>query len=891
MVKKKLLVFLFVFLVLFSVEAQEKDTLFPQKNNIYRLNDNLEAYYYHYIDYYVAHKNKISPKFLEKAIKNQWRNPNTKKEYTAKLHLLINEAFYFKEAGEIKKSILAYEEALKLYQEHSNLLDYNIIGYCLKPLANNYTRIGDYKRADELFKYTISIAKEQDNNKELIATYLNLSIKYQSIGDIEKAISLLNKAIDLNPNKEQLSLLYSQLAKNELLLKNYNLAYETILKSELSDVNSKNKITNNASLARYYVQKKEYKSALNLLFDNLKLEKEKRRKAKTFIEISSIFSLTNQQAKALFYLNKALATLLPSFNPNTIFDLPEKEFFYPENSIKEALDAKGLILEKMQKYDLAIVHYQFSFVVEDLLRNSYLSQKAKLIQQSENRKRSEKLIALYDILYRKNPNDSILFNMINVMEHVKSTVLSSVLNEKNRYAIIKNDSLYLNYLTLKKDIAVYDSKIQDESLKAHPDIKFLEQLNKKKTELNTSFSVLNIELQKKYPLLNEMNYKVDFKVIIKSLLDKKQLIFYFFNTNTHLYVFRIGNKTITYKKIEKTDTYIAFLQNYISFFSGGSPDKIDHHISEYKKSAYNLYHLFFENENLQAKDIVIIPDQKLNFMPFDALLTRKVTTNNYELLPYFVKENKISYGYSLTILKQLRELESRKKLNKIIGFFPIFKNNYRNNNELKYTNDEKETIAKYYNGTFLVGEKATKENFLKESGNFDIIHISTHADAGDFTHPAKIEFYDKSLSLLEVYGLHFKSNLMVLSACETGIGKLEKGEGVMSLSRGFSYAGIPNLVVSQWKVNDKSTGILMGNFYKNLKTSNAISFSLQRAKINYLEAKNIDVYKKNPYYWAGFIYVGTVPKSLPNTINHYYFYGFLLLIIFLLILQKIKKKI
>ena len=891
MIKKKLFAFLLIFLVLFSVEAQENNALFPQKNKIYRINDNLESYYYHYIDYYVAHKNKLSPEFLEKAIKNQWRNPDTKKEYIAKLHLLINEAYYLKEAGEIKKSILVYEEALKLYQQHSNLLDYNIIGYCLKPLANNYTRIGDYKRADELFKYTISIAKQQGNNKELIATYFNLSIKYQSIGDIEKAISLLNKAIDLKPDKVQLSLLYSQLAKNQLLLKNYNLAYKTVLKSELLDRKSKNKITNNTSLSRYYVHKKNYKRALNLLFENLKLEKEKRRKAKTFIEIASVFTLKKERDKSLFYLNKSLTTLLPSFKPKTIFDLPQKRFFYPENSIKEALDAKGLILQKMKKYHLAIKHYQYSFAVENLLRNSYLSQKAKLIQQSENRERSEKIISLYDKLYRKNPIDSILFNMINVMEHAKSTVLSSVLNEKNRYAIIKDDSLYLNYLTLKKDIAVYDSKIQDESLKAQPNIEFLEQLNKKKTELNTNFTVLNIEIQKKYPFLNESNYKVDYKQIIKSLLSKKQLIYYFFNTNRYLYLFQIRKKNVTYKKIEKTDTYNILLQNYISFFSGGSPDKIDQHILEYKNAALNLYQLFFENEDLQKEDIVIIPDQLLNFLPFDALLTKKVSTNNYELLPYFVKQNKISYSYSLTVLKQLQELETRKKLNKLIGFFPVFKNNYRNNNELKYTKDEKETIAKYYNGTFLVAEKAIKENFLKESGKFDIIHISTHADAGDYKHPAKIEFYDKSLGLLEIYGLHFKSNLMVLSACETGIGKLEKGEGVMSLSRGFSYAGIPNLIVSQWKVNDKSTGILMGNFYKNLKNSNAISFSLQQAKINYLKAKNINVYKKNPYYWAGFIYVGTVPKSLPNTINNYYFYGFIVLIIFLLILQKIKKKI
>lgn len=889
MFKKKIVLTVFLFLAFFSIKAQEKDAEFLQKIIQSRTNDNLEAYYYHYIDYYVSHKTILSPQFLEEAIKNEWRTPKTKKEQIAKLHLLINEAYYLKERGKIKESISIYEKALKIYQQH-NLTTYRIISYCLKPLANNYTRIGDYKRADELFKYTISIAKQKKNQKELIATYLNLSIKYQSLGNIKKAIALLREAIDLKPKKKQLSSLYSQLAKNELLLKHYNTAYKVVLKSEKLDVDSKNKITNNATLSKYYIFKKEYEKALNLLFENLKQKSSKRRKAKTFIEIASVFSLNHKYKKSLLYLNQALTTLLPSYKPNTIFDIPKKHFFYAENTIKEALDAKGLILEKMKKYDLAIAHYQSSFAVENLLRNSYLSQKAKLIQQSENRKRSEKIIALYDVLYQRKPSDSILFHMIKVMEHAKATVLSSVLTKQTKYASIKNDSLYIAYLQLQKDIAFYDSKIQTESLKTHPNIDFLAELNKKKTELNTNYTVLNAKIQDRYPFLKQLDYNIDFKETIKSLLHKKQYIFYFFNTKSNLYVFRLGNHITSYKKIKKTNSYNDILQNYVSFFSDGNPNKIDNHISNYKNTAYNLYNLFFDKEDLKDDDLIIIPDQLLNFVPFDALLTKRASSNNYEKLPYFVRQSRISYGYSLTVLTQLQKLKKRKKRKKLIAFFPVFKNNYLNLNELKFTKEEKKTIAKYYDGTFLEGKKATKKAFLKKAANYDIIHISTHADGGDFKHPAKIEFYDAPLSLLEVYGLHFNSNLMVLSACETGIGKLEKGEGVMSLSRGFSYAGIPNLVVSQWKVNDKSTGILMGNFYKNLKNSNAISFSLQQAKKDYLDSTDINVYKKNPYYWAGFIFVGAVPNS-HHSLNWIYAIGLIFLIFLVFILYKVKKNI
>jgi len=889
MFKKKIVLTVFLFLAFFSIKAQEKDAEFLQKIIQFRKNDNLEAYYYHYIDYYVSHKTILSPQFLEKAIKNEWRTPKTKKEQIAKLHLLINEAYYLKDLGKMKESISIYEKALKMYQQY-NLTTYSIISYCLKPLANNYTRIGDYKRADELFKYTISIAKQKKNQKELIATYLNLSIKYQSLGNIKKAIALLQEAIDLKPKKKQLSSLYSQLAKNELLLKHYDSAYKIVLKSEKLDTDSKNKITNNATLSKYYIFKKENEKALNLLFENLNQKSSKRRKAKIFIEIATVFSLNHKYKKSLLYLNKALTTLLPSYKPNTIFDIPKKHFFYAENTIKEALDAKGLILEKMGKYDLAIAHYQSSFTVENLLRNSYLSQKAKLIQQLENRKRSEKIIALYDILYQRKPNNTVLFHMIKIMEHAKATVLSSVLTKQIKYASIKKDSLYMAYLKLQKEIAFYDSKIQTESLKTKLNIDFLAQLNKKKTELNTNYTVLNAKIQDRYPFLKQLDYNIDFKESIKSLLHKKQYIFYFFNTKSNLYVFRLGNHIVSYKKIKKTNSYNDILQNYVSFFSDGNPNKIDNHISDYKNTAYNLYNLFFDKEDLKDDDLIIIPDQLLNFIPFDALLTKRAGSNNYEELPYFVRQSRISYGYSLIVLTQLQKLKRRKKRKKLIAFFPVFKNDYRNLNELKFTKEEKKTIAKYYDGTFLEGKKATKEAFLKKATNYDIIHISTHADGGDFKHPAKIEFYDAPLSLLEVYGLHFNSNLMVLSACETGIGKLEKGEGVMSLSRGFSYAGIPNLVVSQWKVNDKSTGILMGNFYKNLKNSNAISFSLQQAKKDYLDSKDINVYKKNPYYWAGFIFVGTVPNP-HHSLNWIYAIGLIFFIFLVFILYKVKKNI
>jgi CHAT domain-containing protein/Flp pilus assembly protein TadD len=883
-------IWILIFVISFTVQSQNIIDDFIKTKEEYKKQNNLEEFYYHYIDYFVEKKNELQPDFFELAIKEQWRKPSNTKELIAKLHLLVNYAYYLKKNGRIKDSIIIYEKALKLYQ-NNNINDYSIISYCLKPLANNYTRIGDYKRAEELFKYTISLAKKHGNLDEVIASYLNLSIKYQSIGKINRAIFLINQAIELKPKTEQLALLYSQLAKYKLILGETKLAHQIVLKSILKDKKSKFLTTNNATLARVYEEQKKYNKALSLLHQNLKILDSKRQKAKTLIDISSIFLKEKKHKKALIYLNKSLSILIPSFTPKSIFDLPSHNFYYPENSIKEALDAKANIFERMQKYKYAIKHYNESFIVEEYLRKSLVSQKSKLLLQAESRIRSEKMINLYDLIYQKEPTDSLIIEMLKIMDLSKSTVLSDEIGKENSYKLIKNDSLYNKYNTYQKQIAFLDSQIQKESLKGNPDVIYLEELNQKKSKLTTSYVVLENKIQRKYPFLTKLNFDNDFKKTINSIINVDKHIFYFFNTQKYLYIVSITDKKITYNRVIKTLNFKNKLQRFVLFFSSGNPEIIDNNISDFREVAFDLCTIFFGGNLSEKENFTIIPDQQLNFIPFDALLTKKTESSNYAKFPFLVLEKNINYGYSLTMLKQLKEQKEIDELQSMIGFFPVFENNFRKKEVLKFTKNEMEKIKKYYNGSFYVKDKATKINFLTKSSNFDIIHISTHADAGDYYNPAKIEFYDATLSLLEIYGLQFNSNLIVLSACETGVGKLKNGEGVISLSRGFSYAGIPNLIVSQWKVNDKSTSILMGDFYKNLKKTNSINKSLQQAKKDYLFSKSVDVYKKNPYYWSGFIHVGITTKMVRFSSFLYYTLILAFFVFLFFILFKIKKRI
>ena len=97
--------------------------------------------------------------------------------------------------------------------------------------------------------------------------------------------------------------------------------------------------------------------------------------------------------------------------------------------------------------------------------------------------------------------------------------------------------------------------------------------------------------------------------------------------------------------------------------------------------------------------------------------------------------------------------------------------------------------------------------------------------------------------------------MAVLSACNTGYGKLIKGEGIMSLARAFSYAGCPSVVMSHWQVDDKSTSELMELFYKELSEGKAKDEALRLAKLEYLKHSNITT--SHPFYWSSFVVIGS----------------------------------
>lgn len=164
----------------------------------------------------------------------------------------------------------------------------------------------------------------------------------------------------------------------------------------------------------------------------------------------------------------------------------------------------------------------------------------------------------------------------------------------------------------------------------------------------------------------------------------------------------------------------------------------------------------------------------------------------------------------------------------------------------------------------MYGGKATLKAFLNNAPNAFILHLSTHAAAdgryGKYCYVsfAKSDTTDERLYVRDIYDLHLKAELVVLSACESALGEIQAGEGLIGLTRAFAYAGARSVVSTLWKVSDESSASIMSMFYDNLmKPEYTKDAALGNAMRSFLAKPTTGNYYKHPYFWAAFNLVGS----------------------------------
>lgn len=841
-------------------------------------NTNLENKIYNELEAFVENSNANNLEKLEKIATTF--HPKSQAEILAFFTLQYNLGYYKNQFGSAQKAIEYYENAWRLYQKNQ-LYKYEVIESCLKPLSELYIKIGEYNNAENIIKQYYYIASKNNNSSLKYAAILHLSIVYQSTGKVNQAIDLLEKTIKTETlTKNQKGNLYGNLGANYLIRiqstnnqkNDYNNAEKALLTSidllksdktqleycsnayrNLAQLN----LNSNLKMAQFYFEKAaiEFQKIKNI---------EPRKKAKFYTEYAKLALQQNDFEKVNQELSLVFKTLIPNYKNG----LPTKKSLYAETVLLDALEIQSQLYSNQNQPKKALQSYELCFHIESLFQSLLTYENSKIISQIRNRNRIEKCIEIYFNLYQKEKNKTYLEHAFLLSEETKSTVLKNHLSQLK--TISSEEKLIQSQLQNWNNIILKEQQKGD-----FADIDKINEAIKKQNEL-----MLLLKSKSSKNTTIDRN-KLNCKTLYNKLQKDASVLVEYFSGNEKMYIFTIENQKIKLNYFWNNAENKAKILSFLEYFTNA--ENILNNPTAYNISGHRLYQLLKIPMKSSNQNLIIIPDGIVTFLPFESLITKESQTTNFAKMHYVLNDFIVDYNNSASFY--LNTIPFKNSEETILGVFPIFENS---NLELAFSKKELENLKRNFKGEFLEKKEATFTNFKTNALNYSILHLSTHASSGDVFEPASIRFFDEEVLYSEFYNLEINPDLVVLSACETGLGKLYKAEGAMSIARGFQFAGAQNLLFSLWKVNDFTTSYLMELFYKNIKNGKSYAEANHQSKLDFLSSETIPNSKKSPYYWSAFVYYGTLENK--STSNYFIWMSIIGGLIGLFLLFKFYKK-
>lgn len=753
-------------------------------------------------------------------------------------------------------------------------------------LGNLYTRFGEYKQAEDYHSIVYKMNRDSSNWNECAKSVINLAIILYDRQQYDSAISLIREMLT-HPEvgNTRRSRLFASLCKQYVANQAYDTASKaltqamkySLLIAEEDDKKAAKEDWLEAGYAyafatgRYDTALHYAKQLLNYSDPTLR----ERGRGKRLKAIGDCYRALQQPDTALRYYHASLYTVA-DVDTNDPWSLPAMTSLRPENTIIEALDAKAAIW--IQRYDTtkdlrllrsALSAYDCCFMVERKLMQLYSYDESRLQLLRESRSRSEKAIGICYQLYQPEPENKWNEKAFAIAEANKAFVLLEAIKRSNAVnTLLKEDSTYRDLLGLQFQLTLIENTIlnarntgDNAALTNATEQK--QRLTASLTTLQTSFAASNTLYRKEM----EKEDTLSLNAIRSSLSANDAVIAAYFIGDHNKYIFIIDARRPL--QLIKADTALSQqIKNFLPYFT--KSEAIINQPIAYRDHALALYRQLGIGHALatNASRLIVIPDWNLSYIPFEALVNDS-TGNTLNQFAYLVRKHNITYGYSLaTLFRQRSRLQP--PVDSVFAFAPVFAGKQRGLTPLPNTLTELDGIEDSQpQGRYFRKEQATIGNFKAQLGTSGILHIATHAGIDtNGIHPPNIEFFDDALNMNELYAQQLQTSLVVLSACETGIGQLEKSEGPMSLARAFYYAGARQVITSLWRVDDRSTAALFGYFYRHLK-GNEYNNALQEAKIQYLQTAEGAM--ASPYYWAPFVQIGYMPQQ--NTNEHWWLWG------------------
>lgn len=783
--------------------------------------------------------------------------------------------------SDYQKALKYNKKALKYFLDVENKNDvgnrYNE-SKAYRGIGHIYLKIGDYAKALEYYTQALKVNREGVNKEKEAQILVDIGNIHNNIGNYSSALQNLQKALKIQREikvKAAEGVTLSNIGRVYLNLKKYTLSlkfFQLALEIARETGNRRNEANRLVGIASVLLNLGEYQISLKILNQSLKLAKEtdnKDMEAFVFCKKGYLFNRLNDFSESLKCYTVALALGDKLKSAKTIWN----SYF-----------GLGSLSEKQGDYKNALIFYKKSIEVIEKMRSQlqimefksgFLENKIKVYESIINL-----LVKLHDIQSNKGYDKKAYY----FTERAKARAFLDSLKE-SKASIIQNLSPALREEEnrILKSISHIQTKLVKPGL-TDPDRE--ELLKRLKTE-EENYQHITLKIKSNNPKYASLVYPQFLKlgIIQKTLLDNKTALMEYFIGENNSFLFYVTRNNLSIHRISAGGNNWGMVEDYIDLLANTD-------VNEFRAFAAGKK-IFLElmgpvREQLASiKKVIIVPDGNLHYLPFETLIIPHSSSRN-RFLTEFIQ---ISYAPSASSLMNLKK--RKRELNHGMDFLAFANPVYTfinkpgkekktswifrefcleqgfNLSPLKYSGEEVNKIAKLIkkDKRELYTREMAREDILKKINlsDYKIIHFATHG-LFDEKSPQRSSIVftldddpreDGFFQVREIYNSKMSSDLVVLSACQTGKGKLEKGEGVSGLSRAFLYAGAQSVLVSLWNVNDNVTSEFMEYFYKYLIAGKSKQDALQRAKIKMIRSKT-----SHPFYWSAFVLIGDGESSV-----------------------------
>jgi len=616
--------------------------------------------------------------------------------------------------------------------------------------------------------------------------------------------------------------------------------------------------------------------------------------AMAYSNIAEWTSRKGDYTESILAINKAIDATVLQYNNG----IPDLSSVVHRNELLSAMAIKGNLLKeqfvKSQNNELgreAIIYYQLcDSLVREKQETEAFSDQLDLLKELDFV--YDQLVATYHHFYAEEGKEGDFRQAFYYANRGNSVLLRH--QEKQisdrKFGRVSDEVVALER-QLKEGVSYLKSQIFN--LENTGENVSNEQLNSLKIRLfnkNRSLDSLKSELEERYPTYFNYMYATELPTLsqIEEIVDKKSSFIQYVTTATSIYAFKFHKGESQFVKLKLEDDFYQNLNTCLEILS----NPVSSLESDFMPLATALYDQLIRPLGDLNEDIKILADGALSRLPFETLADRDQAGT---AIPYVISKHNVSYINNISQLTQSQpEPKSARRL-KVLAIAPDYTTTENapdrelrsSLGKLNYTVAEVEALKDLYNTDIYKKGNATETSFRLNSANKNILHIASHAlvNSSDplssrivFEENKDDSLNDGSLFVHELYNLSLDADLVVLSACNTGSGELADGEGILSLGRGFQYAGVRSVVLSHWQVNDQSTSSIMTSFHENLVKGQTKSDALRNAKLEYIaNASNLTAH---PFFWGAFVVIGDDAPLAGQT--NWYMYGLLIAILVLL---------